>query len=210
MSDQGLNGPLGAWPGDLDAPWRDLVLAYGEERAREIMAIRGEPVPGEGGVSVQDMVSRADRAGAPGCPQCKRPMGLIEQGVAGFPDHHVAGSRGWHCFDCDGPAEGVLTDKQPVTLAPNWTPFAEGQSEARRAASLPVAAMAHLPVSVAVKEAHDAMVERMDAARRTAEPVTAELTFNPAINAFECVMAGKDMMEIIAAFGPKLTVKISI
>lgn len=55
----------------------------------------------------------------PICPKCGREMGMIEQCITGFPNHHVKGSRRDHCFHC-GPAHGVLVvGRGRIDLVPN-------------------------------------------------------------------------------------------
>lgn len=70
---------------------------------------------------------------------------------------------------------------------------------------LPVTALAYLPtridISQAVREAHEAQVERMNRSRPPAE-VEAEFTWRPDIKAFEVVLADRNLAAAIAALGP--------
>lgn len=53
------------------------------------------------------------------CPTCGQSMILVEQGVIGFPDHHIQGTRRVYCPNCDPVQEAELNSVGPVTLVPN-------------------------------------------------------------------------------------------
>ena len=54
------------------------------------------------------------------CDKCGREKIVSEQGVIGFPDHHIAGSRIVYCGFCDDPPISELeVGKQVLILEPN-------------------------------------------------------------------------------------------